>query len=190
MDSSEALVAWHAIAEEPRLVCNREGEVVWTNAAARDYARKNLARGDSAEDPHTIWRSMMASGLFTQILNRAVTCPVGKMRSVHFDLNDPESPIILKVIPLAADSEAPIGITIPLEHKLSPEVGSDLKAIYGLSGAELRILADLVAGKTLSTSAMTSGTSIYTVRTHLRNIYQKLRVSNREAMFNLLAPYL
>jgi DNA-binding CsgD family transcriptional regulator len=112
------------------------------------------------------------------------------MRSVHFDQNEPDQPIILKVIPLAGDSEAPIGITVPLNQRLSPEVCSDLKVIYGLSGAELRILSDLVDGKTLSASAVTSGTSVYTVRTHLRNIYQKLRVSNREAMFNLLAPYL
>jgi DNA-binding CsgD family transcriptional regulator len=132
----------------------------------------------------------MTTGLFSHILKVAVTCPPGKMRSVSYDQARPNKVIFFKVIPLASDSEAPIGITVPLNQKLTPESAADLRAIYGLSGAELRILSDLIDGKTVTDSAQSTNTSVFTARTHLRNIYQKLRVSTREAMFNLLAPLL
>jgi DNA-binding CsgD family transcriptional regulator len=190
MESSEALVAWHALCAEPRLICDRAGDIVWTNAAARDFAKRTLKGDSSNKDPVEMWRETMDGGLFLRILATAVTCPVGKARSVTLSGDISSRHIIVKVIPLAGDSEAPIGITVPLDQSLSPERCADIQAIYGLSGAELRVLSYLIDGKTLFEAADGTDTSIYTARTHLRNIYQKLRVSNREAMFHVLSPLL
>jgi DNA-binding CsgD family transcriptional regulator len=190
MESSEALVAWHALCAEPRLICDRAGDIIWSNAAARDFAKRTLKSDVANKDPVDLWRETMDSGLFLRILATAVTCPVGKARSVTLDGGTLSRHIIVKVIPLAGDSEAPIGITVPQDQRLSAERCADIQSIYGLSGAELRVLAYLIEGKTLFEAADGTETSIYTARTHLRNIYQKLRVSNREAMFHVLSPLL
>jgi DNA-binding CsgD family transcriptional regulator len=190
VESTEALIAWHTLSEEPRLVCNRAGDLIWTNAAARDFAKHNLAEEPGNSDSLLIWRTALASGLFSRILATAVTCPAGKARSIVLDRVPDNGRVIIKVVPLAGDSEAPIGVTIPAPQKLSPERCADLQTTFGLSGAELRVLGYLVDGKTLFEAAEGLATSIFTARTHLRNIYQKLRVKNREAMFYLLSPLL
>jgi DNA-binding CsgD family transcriptional regulator len=190
MEPIDALIAWHGLSEEPRLVIGRNGGLLWTNAAARDFAKKNLTREANITDPELRWQEELDAGLFERVLAISVTCPAGKTRSLIHGKTSEEGSMIVKVIPLAGDSEAPIGVVIPLRKKLSSEHCLDLQVTFGLSGAELRVLRYLVGGETLAEAAKGLKTSIFTVRTHLRNIYQKLQVKSREAMFHLLSPLL
>jgi DNA-directed RNA polymerase specialized sigma24 family protein len=47
-----------------------------------------------------------------------------------------------------------------------------------------------VAGKTAQDAAREQGTSVDTVRTHIRRLYAKLDVNSREGLFTRLRPFL
>ena len=67
--------------------------------------------------------------------------------------------------------------------------GSRAKATFGLTKTECRILGDVLDGKSPSDTAEDSGTSIFTVRTHIRNIYRKLNVKNRASLLRRVKRY-
>ena len=60
----------------------------------------------------------------------------------------------------------------------------DVKRIHdnpltGLTNRELEVLSSLAAGRTNKEIARELGVSANTVKDHVRNLYQKLRVKNR-----------
>ena len=71
------------------------------------------------------------------------------------------------------------------ERYLWSDIGSHLR----LTPSETRILLGLVDGMTVDHAASRLGVSVQTVRTHVRRIYAKLGVSNREQLFAAVLPY-
>jgi DNA-binding CsgD family transcriptional regulator len=66
---------------------------------------------------------------------------------------------------------------------------ADLDIIFGLTRAEHRVLLDMLEGLDAEHLAEIHAVSIETTRTHIRNIYAKLQVRSREALFYRLRPY-
>ena len=66
---------------------------------------------------------------------------------------------------------------------------SDIGAHLRLTPSETRILRSLVDGLTVDQAAGQLTVSVQTVRTHVRRIYAKLGVSNREQLFAAVLPY-
>lgn len=66
---------------------------------------------------------------------------------------------------------------------------SDVGAHLRLTPSETRILRRLVDGLTVDEAANELAVSVQTVRTHVRRIYAKLGVSNRERLFAAVLPY-
>ncbi len=69
----------------------------------------------------------------------------------------------------------------------SAQVGIDrripeLRSVFGLTDSEARIVAALADGDTLQTIAERRRNSIYTIRAHIRQCYQKLKVNSREQL--------
>lgn len=71
------------------------------------------------------------------------------------------------------------------ERYLWADIGSHLR----LTPSETRIVLSLVDGMTVDETAGRLGVSIQTVRTHVRRIYAKLGVGNREQLFAAVLPY-
>jgi DNA-binding CsgD family transcriptional regulator len=66
---------------------------------------------------------------------------------------------------------------------------ADLDTIFGLTKAEHRVLLDMLEGFEADRLSEIHAVSIETTRTHIRNIYAKLQVRSREALFHRLLPY-
>lgn len=66
---------------------------------------------------------------------------------------------------------------------------ADLDIVFGLTGAEHRVLLDMLEGLEADRLSEIHAVSIETTRTHIRNIYAKLQVRSREALFHRLRPY-
>lgn len=66
---------------------------------------------------------------------------------------------------------------------------SDFGAHLRLTPSETRILHSLVDGSTVDQTAELLGVSVQTARTHVRRIYGKLGVNNREQLFATVMPY-
>ena len=65
----------------------------------------------------------------------------------------------------------------------------DLRAVFGLTQAEHRVVLEMLAGKTVTIIAETLHLSVGTVRTHVKHLYSKIGVTSREELLGRLAPY-
>lgn len=66
---------------------------------------------------------------------------------------------------------------------------ADLDTVFGLTGAEHRVLLDMLEGFEADRLSEIHDVSIETTRTHIRNIYAKLQVRSREGLFHRLRPF-
>lgn len=66
---------------------------------------------------------------------------------------------------------------------------SDVGAHLRLTPSETRILLNLLQGFTVDETAAQLAVSVQTARTHVRRIYAKLGVSNREQLLAIALPY-
>ncbi len=66
---------------------------------------------------------------------------------------------------------------------------SDIGAHLRLTSSETRVVRSLVDGLTVDQAADQLAISVQTVRTHVRRIYAKLGVRNRETLFAAVLPY-
>lgn len=66
---------------------------------------------------------------------------------------------------------------------------SDVATHLRLTPSEARILQSLLFGLTVDETALQLSVSVQTARTHVRRIYAKLGVSNREQLFAAVLPY-
>lgn len=66
---------------------------------------------------------------------------------------------------------------------------ADIDVQLKLTRAETRILRSLIDGSTVDKTAAQLIISVQTARTHVRRIYAKLGVSNREQLFAAVLPY-
>lgn len=66
---------------------------------------------------------------------------------------------------------------------------ADIEVHLRLTPSETRILRSLLDGRSVEETAARLSVSIQTARTHIRRIYAKLGVSNREQLFAVALPY-
>lgn len=66
----------------------------------------------------------------------------------------------------------------------------DFARIFGLTGAEHRVLLYMLDGRTADEISSEKKVSIETVRYQIRQIYDKLDVSSREGLFRRIRPYI
>jgi DNA-binding CsgD family transcriptional regulator len=99
-------------------------------------------------------------------------------------------PYVLTVAPLRADAPfdnrrlALIVVVDPQRH--SPSEG-DLAEFFGLSPAEARLAAALLAGKTLSQIAAWTGVRITTLRTQIGSILRKVGAERQSDLIRILS---
>lgn len=66
---------------------------------------------------------------------------------------------------------------------------SDIRTHLRLTPSEARVLRRLLDGLTADQTAIDLSVSVQTARTHVRRIYAKLGVNNREQLFATVLPY-
>ncbi|MGZ8283685.1 MAG: helix-turn-helix transcriptional regulator [Allosphingosinicella sp.] len=67
---------------------------------------------------------------------------------------------------------------------------ADFEMVFGLTRAEHQVLLLMLEGKTADEVSSGKQVSIDTVRTQIRQIYDKLGVSSREGLFRRIRPYI
>ena len=82
-----------------------------------------------------------------------------------------------------------IGVQFFRSSGLTPEY-ADFGKVFGLTRAEHRVLLLLLDGRTADEISIEKQVSIETVRYQIRQIYVKLDVSSREALFRRIRPYM
>jgi DNA-binding NarL/FixJ family response regulator len=97
---------------------------------------------------------------------------------------------ILTVAPLGVELavyERPLAMILVADPDARTPSERDLTEFFGLSPAESRLTAALLAGKTMHEIAAQSGVQITTVRTQLSSVLRKVGVSRQAELIRILS---
>jgi len=105
-------------------------------------------------------------------------------------LQGPEGRWLIRAEPIApVDAPTAWLLTWRSMDRDGDHLWADISAGLGLTRSEARLLHYLLDGRTVDEAAIDLAISVQTARTHVRRIYAKLGVSNREQLFATALPY-
>lgn len=100
------------------------------------------------------------------------------------------SPLIIMIAPMQLPESASrqgAALLFVFDPEISPTVGVEMvRTLFGLSEAEAQLAVALGSGKTLDDSAHERGTSIHTIRTQLKSIFNKTGTKRQSDLVSLL----
>ncbi len=170
-----------ATCRSPEMLVNAELEVLWSNAAALSLMSR---RGPvSLSDNRLILplrRQEDSLRAFLTGLDEGAGVWALKVDDSWLVRAEPIAP---------ADAPPAWLLTWQAMAHADRYLWSDIGAHLRLTPSETRILLSLVDGLTVDAAASQLTISVQTVRTHVRRIYAKLGVSNRETLFAAVLPY-
>jgi DNA-binding CsgD family transcriptional regulator len=175
---------WLGGDESPRLICTNMRELVWSNAAAdRALAEAGGLRLDGNVLEATAPASQPALNAFIAGCGAALAGLV--LPTVNGDGH-----LLVRAREIGKHrARRFVGLTFLVSGSGFQARYQDLRAAFGLTTAENRVLTELVEGRTADEIAEGGRLSVNTVRCHIRNIYAKLDVGSREALFCRIRAY-
>lgn len=176
---------------KPLLVLSHDGEVLHANAAGADLLSQNVWAGAQYGklvrlgqlDAHSLAASLRQVGLGllqTHVLWKHSSDDLSASATARLVPLE-ESNACRAAWPHAA---ALLLIDEPQEDHQARRLGR-IASQYRLTDAELRLTAALVDGATLADFAERHGVSVHTVRTHLRNIFDKTGLHRQADLIRL-----
>jgi DNA-binding CsgD family transcriptional regulator/PAS domain-containing protein len=175
----------------PTLLIDEYGRVVHANRSAGQ-----LLEGRSAlwlEDGHLFTRDEAV----TRSINLEVSNAIRASRGIGADpcttvllSRSARAPLIIMIAPMqfyggAAGQGA--ALLFAFDPEIAPSVVVEVvRALFGLSGAEAQLAVALGSGKTLEDAAQERGTSIHTIRTQLKSIFNKTGTKRQSDLVALL----
>lgn len=170
-----------ATARTPEMLVGAELDVLWANAAALSLTgrRGQISLGDNRL---VLSPRRQEDGLRTFLAGLGETAGVWVLPA--------EEVWLVRAEPVAP-AEAPRAWLLTWQAMNRPDryLWADIGAHLRLTPSETRILLSLLDGSTVAQTAAELSVSIQTARTHVRRIYAKLGVGNREQLFAVALPY-
>jgi DNA-binding CsgD family transcriptional regulator len=173
------------------VLTNEHGTILHANRAAKHMLRD----GGPIQSAHGILQATVPSAAFE--LRSALTLAAGNEAGIGktglaIRLTEPDvPPIFAHVLPLTGSdfrtrlqpaAVAAVFIGAPPDA----QDGADaVAAAFGLTPAETRLLASLLAGRTLTETAATLGIAGTTAKTHLEHIFLKTGVTRQAELMRL-----
>ncbi len=174
---------WIARDAVPRLIVNEDLLVLWENKAAQGMlrARRDLELRDGA----IVAMNASQHEAFAGFVRRARS----EVSSMVLSLEEGDGHLIVRAQAVGrSDSEVFVGLQFYRtgEHKFEY---ADFKQAFGLTPAEHSVLLRMLDGMTADEISSAKNLSIDTIRSQIKQIYEKLNVSSREELFRKIRPY-
>lgn len=181
---AQSLDCWAELDSRHRLVVDPTGHLIAcgqsTLSFLQDMAELTIESGRLHPTDHRL------SAAFATFLD----VPTGEVRSLLIPIGRSGGHWLCRSTRLSArDGEAMIGLSIQCAAVNHQAEWIDLREAFDLTEAEDQILLQMVGGATPQAIAEAHELSINTVRTHLRHIYDKLEVSNKQDLWRRLCGY-
>ncbi|MEM8695437.1 MAG: helix-turn-helix transcriptional regulator [Pseudomonadota bacterium] len=160
-------------------------KLIWSNAEAIDLLRESSeaeivnGRFNLRDQMHQEKLLDMLPLLGTGPLPIAVPCSDG---NGHLIVN-------AETVSPHGSTTQYVGLTFRETGKLRTVAFAPLDSAFHLTRAEHAVLTHMLEGLTASKCASRIGSSIETVRSHIRSIYAKMDVNSREEMFAKIIRY-
>lgn len=175
------LTRWTFAAPHPLALLQKNGRLVWCNAAVM-----RLLQGASPlvlRNGLLITRRTATTNAFRAWLKDLTEQP-----SFHLVRGDaPQGNVVIQAMAVSGSADDVVGCT--LRSASSHIEIADLAQALGITPAQSGVVRRMILGSSLEQISDETGLSITTVRTHLRNIYARLRISSRDELFRLCLPY-
>lgn len=178
----EMLIRWADLEGRPRIILDEDLRLVWSNAAADDHLR-------AGGDVRLVGDRFEIAGAAEHAAFQRFVEASGPAMTAWSTPQAGGGVIIFRAWRIDTDAADVIGLVFhPTGGDYVPR-WADFGRALGLTASEQKIALRLLDGVKIETAAEDMGITTATARTHVRNLYQKLSISSREALFRLLAPF-
>jgi DNA-binding CsgD family transcriptional regulator len=184
-DPGEAFQDWLEAEGGARLIVERAGRIVWSNTRARRMLSEATCVTGAGGVLSAVNRSQQI-----QLRTYLDDLNGGPQVSVVMSADETKPPLVIIGCALRLDSGDYLGLRLRQVSDSPRLLVADLTPAYKLTGMERQVVRRLIEGETAEGISKANGQSIDTVRTHIRNIYNKIGVSSREALFARVFQYL
>ena len=175
------LTRWTFAAPYPLALLQKNGRLVWCNAAAM-----RLLQGISPmvlRNGLLLTRRAATTNTFRTWLKALADEP-----SFHVVRGDAtQGNVVIQAMAVSGSTDEVVGCRLRSAGARA-EI-ADLTVALGITPAQSGIVRRMILGSSLEQISEETGLSITTVRTHLRNIYARLGISSRDELFRLCLPY-
>lgn len=181
----DAALTWLDSSTVARLIVNQAFEILWANKAAR----LSLTEREFIEEQ---------DGLFCMTRVAVTAALQARLPELHdndivvhsFNEGDLRGlVVIIRQLPSQSTPEQLYGLELRWANEAESARYSGYRAYYGVTHAEDRVLGQLLKGHNVESCAATLNITLDTVRSHIRQLYSKMNVSSREALFYAMAPF-
>jgi DNA-binding CsgD family transcriptional regulator len=180
-EAAPVLETWLGMDRRARLIVSDELGLQWSNSAGRSLLDRRdplLLCGDALRPRNPAESRRFQDFVRKASSDMAVLCLTDHHRENHMLVAAVRLPSRL------------VGLTACFASEALEPHWADLREAFGLTSSERDIAQALSSGLTAEAVAQKLGTSVKTVRTHIRHVYSKLGVSSREELFHKLTPYM
>ncbi|MCD2324435.1 LuxR C-terminal-related transcriptional regulator [Sphingomonas sp. IC-56] len=179
-----ALERWIDTDHLPRAIVSKTCRLIWANAAARNMlaARTGLV----------IHNGMLvcAESTRTPLLTRFVSECDDHIRGFFLADETSRAHMVLRGRLIdEADGLPMVGLIFYEDSADFLGRYMDVGVAFKLTGTEHQVVNHLLSGDTAEDITQKLNVSMATTRSHIRNIYRKLNVTSREALFKRLQPF-
>lgn len=176
------VMRWADLEGRPRILITPNGELLWSNASADEAM--SLARDVRNNDGRFALVDPTEQAAFDKFL-KTVTGSITAWCMPQAD----SGAVIFRAWRVDTPEEEALGLVFHTTGGDYIPRWADFGRSLGLTAAEHRIALRLLDGVRVETAASDMGITAATARTHVRNLYQKLSIGSREALFRRLAPF-
>ena len=179
---------WLVISDNPHLILKADLRIAWTNRAARSF----LSQIGLELDPDGNLRSTKIPrrklDAFRAAVAEAIAVADGWPDNIHVVPFCEHTATALHLYRLVASDDVVFGGAIITKGLDSVMIERRLEE-FSLTETEKRIVLSLMNGLTVSDISKRTGSTLLTVRTHIKRIYEKMGVNSREKLFAQLTRH-
>ncbi|PWG03506.1 helix-turn-helix transcriptional regulator [Sphingosinicella humi] len=169
----------------PRVIIDDLRRLHWTNSAANAELASSQTFAD--QNGRLVIKTLGQSDAFKQFMEGADMTP----SCFCVPAADGNGHMIISCQELAASNRTRyFGLLFRRAGRKEQIRCAALDQAFGLTRAEIRTLTSLLDGSTAEEISHDHGTTVATVRSHIKSIYSKLEVRSREALFHKARPFI
>lgn len=178
----DLLRTWGETELRPAVILGRGLEFLWSN----DAATEALAQAEDVVVEDGLFRLINTNEMpaFVRVLAGATACT-----SAWCSPRVGAGALVFRIARLRLGSQFLLGVIFHRSDAPYGPVWADFSRVFGLTATEHRVARKLLDGLQVEGIAVDLNIAPGTARIHVRNLYGKLEVNSREAMFRLLLPF-
>lgn len=177
------LLTWLDAEESARLIVDHQLSIYWANYTARQWLSERF--------PIAAVKERLCLGDSTLTLRALLTRAADKPEGTCIPVANGSNHLIVCARRLGGqEARSMFGIRVRRTDRPPLEVPVGVAEAFHLTGGETRVLEQLCQGATAQEAAVELRSSVETIRTHIKHLYQKVGVGSREALLSQLRPFM